>query len=80
MMIPTAWIHSVFTPADSIVIGGNFLHGLNMKNQIEVRKIELRTGVPIKFTFPFFDKMMFYAALKYTVMLGGILFYYHCPN
>ena len=25
-MIPTGWIHAVYTPADSLVFGGNFLH------------------------------------------------------
>lgn len=29
--IPTGWIHAVFTPEDSLVFGGNFLHGLNCR-------------------------------------------------
>ncbi|TPX32699.1 hypothetical protein SmJEL517_g04205 [Synchytrium microbalum] len=71
LMIPTGWIHAVYTPVDSIVIGGNFLHGFNIGGQIEVRKIELRTAVPVKFTFPFFDKMMWYASQKYAPILEG---------
>ncbi len=31
MIIPTGWIHAVYTPRDAIVIGGNFLHGLNIR-------------------------------------------------
>jgi hypothetical protein len=31
LLIPTGWIHAVFTPVDSLVFGGNFLHGLNCR-------------------------------------------------
>ena len=30
MIIPTGWIHSVYTPKDTIVFGGNFLHSYNV--------------------------------------------------
>ena len=49
MMIPSGWIHAVYTPADSVVIGGNFLHGLNMGMQLDIFNIENSTGVPLKF-------------------------------
>ena len=35
MMIPTGWIHAVYTPKDSIVFGGNFLHSLNIALQLQ---------------------------------------------
>ena len=64
-IIPTGWIHAVYTPVDSLVIGGNFLHGLDMKGQIDVNSIESRTRVPKKFRFPFFKQIMLYAAKEY---------------
>ena len=33
LVIPTGWIHAVYTPIDSVVLGGNFLHGLDMDLQ-----------------------------------------------
>jgi len=35
LFIPTGWIHAVYTPADSLVFGGNFLHKLNMELQLK---------------------------------------------
>jgi F-box/leucine-rich repeat protein 10/11 len=64
-IIPTGWIHAVYTPVDSLVIGGNFLHGLDLKGQIDVHCIESRTRVPQKFRFPYFKQIMLYAAKEY---------------
>ena len=33
------WIHSVITPVDSLVFGGNFLHDLDIPLQIKYRYI-----------------------------------------
>ena len=33
LVIPTGWIHAVYTPSDSVVLGGNFLHGLDIDLQ-----------------------------------------------
>ncbi|KAG8760511.1 JmjC domain-containing histone demethylation protein 1 [Serendipita sp. 396] len=65
MIIPTGWIHAVYTPADTLVFGGNFLHSLNMKTQLRVRDIEIRTRVPKKFRFPLFTKLCWYVGEKY---------------
>lgn len=35
LMMPSGWIHSVYTPVDSIVFGGNFLHDLNIAMQFK---------------------------------------------
>ena len=35
MFVPTGWIHAVWTPKDSLVFGGNFLHSLNIALQLE---------------------------------------------
>ncbi|KAE8416839.1 hypothetical protein BDV36DRAFT_296699 [Aspergillus pseudocaelatus] len=65
MLIPSGWIHAVWTPKDSLVIGGNFLTRLNYGMQIKIAKIEKDTKVPRKFRYPFFQKIQWYAAVKY---------------
>ncbi|KAL1961832.1 hypothetical protein VTN77DRAFT_1001 [Rasamsonia byssochlamydoides] len=65
MLIPAGWIHAVWTPENSLVIGGNFLTRMNYGMQIKVAKIEKDTKVPRKFRYPFFQKIQWYAALKY---------------
>ncbi|WEW57967.1 JmjC domain-containing histone demethylation protein 1 [Emydomyces testavorans] len=65
MLIPSGWIHAVWTPEDSLVIGGNFLTRMNYGMQIKVAQIEKDTKVPRKFRYPFFQKIMWYAAFKY---------------
>jgi Jumonji helical domain len=71
MIIPTGWIHAVYTPEDTIVIGGNFLHGINIGGQLKIYDIENRTQVPLKFRFPYFVRMQWYAARTYLNLLRG---------
>ena len=33
LLIPGGWPHAVVTPEDSVVVGGNFLHGLDLRCQ-----------------------------------------------
>lgn len=35
LFIPSGWIHAVWTPVDSLVFGGNFLHSLNIGLQLK---------------------------------------------
>lgn len=65
MLIPSGWIHAVWTPENSLVIGGNFLTRMNYGMQIKVAKIEKDTKVPRKFRYPFFQKIQWYTASKY---------------
>jgi F-box/leucine-rich repeat protein 10/11 len=65
MLIPSGWIHAVWTPENSLVIGGNFLTRLNYGMQIKVLNIEKETKVPRKFRYPFFQKIQWYTALRY---------------
>jgi F-box and leucine-rich repeat protein 10/11 len=65
MLIPAGWIHAVWTPEDSLVIGGNFLTRQNYEMQIKVATIERETKVAQKFRYPHFQKIMWYTALKY---------------
>jgi F-box and leucine-rich repeat protein 10/11 len=65
MLIPAGWIHAVWTPENSLVIGGNFLTRLHYGMQIKIAKIEKDTKVARKFRYPYFQKILWYAAIKY---------------
>ncbi|XP_006458328.1 hypothetical protein AGABI2DRAFT_183418 [Agaricus bisporus var. bisporus H97] len=65
MIIPSGWIHAVYTPVDTIVFGGNFLHSYSVPTQVRVRNIEIATSVPKKFRFPHFAKLCWYVGEKY---------------
>ncbi|CCH43160.1 hypothetical protein BN7_2707 [Wickerhamomyces ciferrii] len=65
LIIPSGWIHGVFTPEDSIVIGGNFLTSFNLVEQFKIIDVEFRTGVDKKFKFPDFDKLMWFTCLAF---------------
>ena len=65
MLIPAGWIHAVWTPEDSLVIGGNFLTRMHYKMQIRIAQIEKATGVARKFRYPHFQKLLWYTALRY---------------
>lgn len=69
LFIPTGWIHAVYTPMDSLVLGGNFLHSYNITLQLRVNEIENQTEVDSKFRFPLYEQMMWYAAFKFTARL-----------
>lgn len=74
LFLPSGWIHAVHTPIDSLVFGGNLLHGLDMPMQLAIHKLEERTRVPDPFRFPYFAATHFYAASRY---LDRIL---HCNH
>ena len=65
MLIPAGWIHAVWTPEDSLVIGGNFLTRLHYGMQIQVAEIEKNTKVPRKFRHPHFQRILWLTAIKY---------------
>ncbi|KAJ5214831.1 hypothetical protein N7468_010510 [Penicillium chermesinum] len=65
MLIPSGWIHAVWTPENSLVIGGNFLTRMNYGMQIKILNIEKDTKVPKKFRYPFFQKIQWYTAMRY---------------
>jgi len=71
LLIPSGWIHAVYTPEDSLVFGGNFLHSFAIEKQLRVAQIEELTKVPTKFRFPFFTELQWYALDKYVWALLG---------
>lgn len=58
MLIPSGWIHAVWTPETSLVIGGNFLSRMSFNNQFKVVDIEKANKTPMKFRYPFFQKIV----------------------
>uniref|UniRef100_A0A6I8Q8K1 [histone H3]-dimethyl-L-lysine(36) demethylase n=1 Tax=Xenopus tropicalis TaxID=8364 RepID=A0A6I8Q8K1_XENTR len=67
--IPSGWIHAVYTPADSLVFGGNILHSFNIPMQLRVYEIEDRTRVHAKFRYPFYYEMCWYVLERYVCSL-----------
>ncbi|GFR58760.1 lysine-specific demethylase 2B, partial [Elysia marginata] len=70
-IIPSGWIHAVYTPKDSLVFGGNFLHSYNVENQLLVSRVEDKTYVPSKFKYPFYQEIMWYVVDRYLSCLTG---------
>lgn len=71
LIIPSGWIHAVYTPINSLVFGGNFLHNYSIKMQLRVYDIEAQTGVPSKFRFPLFEEINWYAINYFLEKLQG---------
>lgn len=69
--IPTGWIHAVYTPTDSLVFGGNFLHSFGIVKQLKIAQVEELTKVPQKFRYPFFTEMLWYVLARYVHTLLG---------
>ncbi|XP_041347850.1 histone lysine demethylase PHF8-like isoform X2 [Gigantopelta aegis] len=69
MFIPTGWIHAVFTPIDSLVFGGNFLHSYQTPLQLECYEIERRVKTPEKYLFPYYETVCWYAAKHFLEYL-----------
>nr|XP_042714066.1 lysine-specific demethylase 2A isoform X3 [Chrysemys picta bellii] len=65
-VIPSGWIHAVYTPTDTLVFGGNFLHSFNIPMQLRIYNIEDRTRVPNKFRYPFYYEMCWYVLERYV--------------
>ncbi|XP_051925176.1 lysine-specific demethylase 2A [Hippocampus zosterae] len=71
-MIPSGWIHAVYTPEDTLVFGGNFLHSFNIPMQLNIYSIEDRTRVPAKFRYPFYYEMCWYVLERYLYCLTNV--------
>jgi hypothetical protein len=59
-IIPSGWIHAVYTPKDSLVFGGNFVHSYSILRQLQIYSIEHRTRVQKAYRFPFFRQINWY--------------------
>ncbi len=66
LVIPAGYLHAVFTPEDSLVFGGNYLHGMAMATQLRVYELELASRVKKKYRFPFFEHINWFAVAYYA--------------
>ena len=48
LILPAAWLHAVYTPEDSLVYGGNFLHEYSIGEQMTVLEYENRLKVGLR--------------------------------
>uniref|UniRef100_A0A7E4W909 [Histone H3]-dimethyl-L-lysine(36) demethylase n=1 Tax=Panagrellus redivivus TaxID=6233 RepID=A0A7E4W909_PANRE len=69
VMIPSGWIHAVYTPIDSMVFGGNFIHDLNIVRQLKVYEVEQACNYDENFMFPQFELSNWYGAKALTERL-----------
>ena len=72
ILLPTGWIHAVYTPCDSLVFGGNFLQSYNIPLQLKCYEVELRLKTHEKYRFPAFETLQWYAAKFYTQKLKEV--------
>lgn len=68
-LVPSGWIHAVYTPEDSIAFGGNFLTGYHIQMQLRCHGIEDALHVGKQFRFPHFESVHWYAAAFYAKKL-----------
>ncbi|OBA19268.1 Clavaminate synthase-like protein [Metschnikowia bicuspidata var. bicuspidata NRRL YB-4993] len=64
-IIPSGWIHSVYTPHDAVIIGGNYLTLRDLNMHLKIYDIERRTRVPSKYRFPMFNKVLWLTSWYY---------------
>lgn len=62
MLIPSGWLHCVYTPKNTLVVGGNFLTDWNVATQWKLVEIEEATKVPRKFRFPHLKRLSWFVA------------------
>ncbi|KAH9285213.1 Lysine-specific demethylase 7A [Echinococcus granulosus] len=72
VLLPSGWIHAVYTSVDSLVFGGNFLTLFSIPLQLHVYRMEVSQETEERFLFPCFEKLHWYAA---DVILGRLTNY-----
>ncbi|ETS60156.1 jumonji superfamily protein [Moesziomyces aphidis] len=72
MLIPSGWLHCVYTPQNTLVVGGNFLTDWNVATQWKLVGIEDATKVPKKFRFPHLKRLSWYVASGWNRRLSGM--------
>ena len=70
-LMPSGWIHGVYTPEKSIVFGGNFLHFDAVEMQLKITKLQNETmKIPFENRFPNLEQLHWYVA-DYVVRCCG---------
>jgi len=62
LFIPGGWPHAVYTPVDSLVVGGNFVHTANLALQCLVYRIEDHLRVKASYRYPQFKQLCLHTA------------------
>ncbi|GMT18118.1 hypothetical protein PFISCL1PPCAC_9415, partial [Pristionchus fissidentatus] len=71
LIIPSGWIHAVYTPEDSLVFGGNFLHSRSVAMQIAVLQSENRIGINKRYRYPHSEEATFHMMSKLVKACTG---------
>tara|TARA_B110000208_G_scaffold190784_1_gene255621 strand:- start:778 stop:2766 length:1989 start_codon:yes stop_codon:yes gene_type:complete len=69
LFLPAGWLHAVYTPLDSLVFGGNFVHSLSIPTQLRIDALEVATGVPQTEKYPAYWQLMTYSAARHLRQL-----------
>lgn len=64
-IIPSGWIHAVYTPEDAVIVGGNYLTLRDIPMHLVIYSLERDTHVPAKYRFPKFFKVLWLASWYY---------------
>ncbi|CAE7441591.1 Kdm2 [Symbiodinium microadriaticum] len=72
LLIPGGWIHGVYTPVDSLVVGGNFLLDLCILPQLQTYAVEQDIHVTKKYSFPCFKQMVWYVLCGCLRLIPGL--------
>ncbi|KAJ1017748.1 hypothetical protein NDA16_005067 [Ustilago loliicola] len=72
MLIPSGWLHCVYTPKNTLVVGGNFLTDWNVATQWKLVEIEEATKVPKKFRFPHLKRLSWFVAKGWNERLEPV--------
>lgn len=73
LFIASGWIHAVYTPKDSLVFGGNFLHRHSLEMQLRIYKLERKMKVGADYRFPNYQKLMWYVARDFLMECTKLL-------
>lgn len=65
LFIPSGWIHAVYTPQDSLVIGGNFLTRSHYTKQMSIQRIEVVTDTKLSQRYPKYTTLMWHCLYNY---------------
>lgn len=65
LFVPSGWIHAVYTPQDSLVIGGNFLTRSHYSKQMAIQRIEVITDTKISQRYPKYTTLMWHCLYNY---------------
>ncbi|XP_011404618.2 PREDICTED: uncharacterized protein LOC100632164 [Amphimedon queenslandica] len=72
LLLPSGWIHGVYTPKQSLVFGGNFLLSLHICQQLTVAYMERDLKVQGRFKYPFYGTLHWYLIERYHLQLSRL--------